>query len=59
MIINLDADLSEQMKEIFFCHEFIELVKDIYLLEDLKHELMQPVALAVYELIKKKQVTFE
>jgi len=59
MCINLDEDLSDQKQEIIFCHEVIEAIKDIYLLEDLKHEFMQPIALAVYELIKKKQITFE
>jgi hypothetical protein len=59
MIINIDADLSEQKKETIFCHELIETIKDIYLLEDLKHECIQPLAVAVYEIIKRKQVVFD
>lgn len=59
MCINLDLDLSVQKKELIFCHEVIEAIKDIYLLEDLDHDYIQPIAVALYELIKKKQLTFD
>jgi hypothetical protein len=58
MDISLDEDMSEQKKEMIFCHELMESVKDIYLLEDLKHEHLQQIAVAIYELIKKKQINF-
>lgn len=59
MCINIDPDISEQKQELIYCHEVIEAIKDIYLLDDLKHEMIQPIAVAMYELIKKKQLIFE
>ena len=59
MIINIDADMSDQKQELIFCHELIEAIKDIYLLEDLKHDTIQPLAVAIYELVKKRQIAFE
>jgi len=58
MIINVDADMSDQKQELIFCHELIEAIKDIYLLEDLKHDTIQPLAVALYELIKKRKFAF-
>jgi hypothetical protein len=58
MTINIDIDMSVQKQELIFCHEVIEAIKDIYLLEDLKHDTIQPLAVAIYELIKKKQISF-
>lgn len=57
--INLDADMCEHKKELVFCHEWIEMVKDMYLLEELDHDLIQPIAVAVHELIQSKQVAFD
>lgn len=59
MCINLEEEMSDQKKEVIFCHELIEAIKDIYLLEELRHECIQPIAIAVYELIKRKQVNFD
>jgi hypothetical protein len=59
MSISIDDDMSDQKKEMIFCHEVMEAVKDIYLLEDLKHEHLQQIAVAIYELIKKKQIKFD
>jgi hypothetical protein len=58
MCISLDADLSDQKTEVIFCHEVVEAIKDIYLLEELKHEQIQCIAIAIYELVKNKQLTF-
>jgi hypothetical protein len=59
MCINIDQDMSEQKKELVICHELIEAVKDIYQLNELDHEAIQPLASAIYEIIKKKQLNFE
>jgi hypothetical protein len=57
MVINLDADMSEQMTELIFCHELIEAIKSIYLLDIVESDI-QPMAVALYGLIKSKQVVF-
>jgi hypothetical protein len=59
MSINIDEDMSDQKQEVIFVHEVIEAIKDIYLMDDLKHEMIQPLAVAIYELIKKRQLTFD
>lgn len=59
MCINIDADMSEQKKGIVLCHEIIETVKDLYQLNELNHEAIQPLAASLYELIKKKQINFD
>jgi hypothetical protein len=60
MIIKIDDSLSDQKKIIIFFHEFLELVKDMYLIadEDFNHICMQPIALALTELVCLKQIDF-
>ena len=61
MTITIDADISDQKKEVIFFHELIEAIKDVYLIEDEKfdHSSIQPVAMALYELIITKQIIAE
>lgn len=57
MRINIDDDMTEQKKELVFCHEMIEAIDDIYSLS-MDHAHIQPIAVAIYDIIKNKKVEF-
>lgn len=57
MCINIDDDMTNQKKELVFCHEMIEAIDDIYSLS-IDHAAIQPIAVAIYDIIKNKRVKF-
>ena len=57
MCINIDDDLTDQKKELVFCHEMIEAIDDIYSL-NMDHAFIQPIAVAIHDIIKNKRIEF-
>jgi hypothetical protein len=57
MEINLDFDMCDQKMELILWHEVIEAIMDIYSL-DIDHKSIQPLAAAIYEIVKTKQLEF-
>ena len=57
MEINIDDDMSDQKKELIFCHEMVEAISDIHLL-GLEDAAIQSIAVALYDILKNKQVEF-
>lgn len=57
MVIDIDESLSEDKKEVIFVHEWIEAVKDIYLLDMEEHEI-QILAVTIRCLLKNGEVNF-
>jgi len=57
MEINIDCDMSEQKKELILCHEIVEAISDIHLL-GLEDATIQSIAVALYDILKNKQVEF-
>lgn len=57
MEINIDDDMSEQKKELIFCHEMVEAISDIHLL-GLEDAVIQSIAIALYDILKNKRVEF-
>lgn len=57
MCINIDDDMTDQKQELVFCHEMIEAIDDIYSLS-MDHAHIQPIAVAIYDIIKNKRVEF-
>jgi hypothetical protein len=58
MQIELDSSMSEQKQELIFCHEMMEAIKDIYLLE-LEETEIQAIAATLYDIFKNKKVNFD
>lgn len=58
MCINIDDDMTDQKKELVFCHEMIEAIDDIYSL-GIDHSAIQPLAVAIYDIIKNKRIEFK
>jgi len=57
MEINLDESLTEQKKELIFCHEMLEAILDIYLLS-LEENEIQSISVALHGVLKTKQIEF-
>lgn len=57
MVIELDSSMSDQKKEVIFCHELIEVIKDQYLLGLKEHEI-QALAIVFHDILKNNKVNF-
>jgi hypothetical protein len=57
MIIYLDKSMSMQKKEIILCHEIVEAVCDIYLLE-MEETEKQAMAVLIYDIVKMGKLKF-
>ena len=57
MTIFIDADLCEQRMELTFCHELLELLKDVFSLE-IEHSAIQPLAVFLHDAFKGNKIKF-